>query len=73
MVANGRAAPASPGPKQRVYEWTATTKYLITQHLFAQGEFRQDYSDKDAFQENSTPLSAKNNPLISISATYTFL
>jgi hypothetical protein len=63
---------ARTGVKQRVYEWTATTKYLITQHLYLQGEFRQDLSNQDAFRENTTGT-AKNNPLISISATYTFL
>jgi putative OmpL-like beta-barrel porin-2 len=63
---------ARTGIKQRVYEWTASTKYLITQHLYLQGEFRQDYSNKNAFQRNTNGL-ADDNPLISISATYTFL
>jgi len=63
---------ARTGVKQRVWEWTATAKYLITQHLYTQLEFRQDFSNKNAFQENGTGLST-DNPLLSISATYTFL
>jgi putative OmpL-like beta-barrel porin-2 len=62
---------ARTGIKQRVYEWTVDAKYLWTQHLYTQLEFRQDLSNKSAFQENSTGL-AKNNPLVTINATYVF-
>ena len=62
---------ARTGVKQRVWEWTATAKYLITQHLYTQLEFRQDFSNKNAFQAGNTRF-VDNNPLVSIYATYVF-
>ncbi len=62
---------ARTGVRQTVYEWTATAKYLVTQHLYAVAEFRQDLSNHDAFQAGHTRLE-KDNPLASIYATYVF-
>jgi hypothetical protein len=59
------------GVRQTLYEWTATAKYLVTQHLYALAEFRQDFSNKDAFQAGHTRL-ADDNPLVGIYATYVF-
>lgn len=62
---------ARTGLKQTVWEWTATGKYLITQHLYALAEFRQDFSNHDAFQQGNTRLNDQN-PLVGIYATYVF-
>jgi hypothetical protein len=62
---------ARTGIRQTVWEYTMTGKYLITQHLYALAEFRQDFSNKDAFQAGNTRL-ADNNPLVGIYATYVF-
>lgn len=59
------------GAKQTVWEWTATAKYLVTQHLYALAEFRQDFSNHDVFQKGNTRL-ADTNPLVGIYATYVF-
>ena len=63
---------ARTGIGQRMWEWTATAKYLLTQHLYVQGEFRQDFSNTKPFQDGHSSV-AGNNPLVSISATYLFL
>ena len=62
---------ARTGTKQTVWEWTATAKYLVTQHLYALAEFRQDFSNKDVFQAGNTRVEG-NNPLVGIYATYVF-
>jgi hypothetical protein len=62
---------ARTGIKQTVYEWTATAKYLVTQHLYALAEFRQDLSNHDAFQAGNTRF-VDDNPLVGIYATYVF-
>lgn len=62
---------ARTGARQTVWEWTATAKYLITQHLYALAEFRQDFSNHDVFQKGHTALNDQN-PLVSIYATYVF-
>jgi len=62
---------ARTGAKQTVYEWTATAKYLVTQHLYALAEFRQDLSNHDVFQAGYTRLK-DGNPLVGIYATYVF-
>ncbi len=62
---------ARTGLKQTVWEWTATGKYLITQHLYALAEFRQDFSNHDAFQQGNTRLNDQN-PLVGIYAAYVF-
>jgi hypothetical protein len=62
---------ARTGIKQTVWEYTMTGKYLVTQHLYALAEFRQDFSNKDAFQAGNTRV-ADNNPLVGIYATYVF-
>ena len=62
---------ARTGVRQTVWEWTATAKYLVTQHLSAVAEFRQDFSNKDVFQAGNTRL-VDGNPLVGIYATYVF-
>jgi len=59
------------GIKQTVWEYTMTAKYLLTQHLYALAELRQDFSNKDAFQAGNTRF-VDDNPLVSIYATYVF-
>jgi Putative beta-barrel porin-2, OmpL-like. bbp2 len=62
---------ARSGLKQTMYEWTATAKYLVTQHLYALAEFRQDFSNHDAFQAGHT-RTEDANPLVGVYATYVF-
>jgi hypothetical protein len=42
------------GTRQTLYEGTATAKYLITQHLYGQLEFRRDSGNKKTFEDDST-------------------
>src|SRR5262245_46008729 len=62
---------ARTGTKQRLWEYTIDCKYLVTQHFYTQVELRQDFSNKEVFQEGTTGF-AKNNPLIGINWTYVF-
>jgi hypothetical protein len=59
------------GTKQDLWETTATLKYLITQHLFGQIEYRHDGSDKDVFEERKTSV-IKSQDIIGFAFTYLF-
>jgi len=63
---------ARTGVSQRLWEMTGDLKYLITQHLYIQGEFRADVSSDTPFQMNKTGL-AGDNELVSMNLTYLFL
>ena len=63
---------ARTGIGQRVWEYTLTWKYLITQHLYTQLELREDFSTEDAFQKDDSDV-RDTNPLVSVSLTYLFL
>jgi hypothetical protein len=63
---------ARTGVGQRLWEVTADLKYLITQHLYVQGEFRADVSNQMPFQMNATGV-AGDNQLVAINLTYLFL
>jgi hypothetical protein len=63
---------ARTGVNQRVWELTGDVKYLITQHLYVQGEFRADVSSDTPFQMGKTGH-AGDNQLVAINLTYTFL
>ena len=63
---------ARTGVNQRIWEMTGDLKYLITQHLYVQGEFRGDVSSDKPFQKNSTGF-AGDNEVVSMNLTYLFL
>ena len=58
---------ARTGRRQTMWEYTMTGKYLITQHLYALAELRQDFSNKDVFQKGNTRV-ADQNPLAGVYA-----
>jgi hypothetical protein len=63
---------ARTGVSQRLWEATVDVKYLITQHLYVQGEFRGDVSNQKPFQMNATGF-AGDNEVVSMNLTYLFL
>jgi Putative beta-barrel porin-2, OmpL-like. bbp2 len=63
---------ARTGVSQRLWEATVDLKYLITQHLYVQGEFRGDVSNQKPFQMNTTGF-AGDNEVVSMNLTYLFL
>jgi putative OmpL-like beta-barrel porin-2 len=44
---------ARTGAAQTLWEWTATAKYLVTQHLYGQAELRRDQGTKNTFVKNN--------------------
>ena len=63
---------ARTGVSQRLWEMTGDLKYLITQHLYVQGEFRGDVSNQKPFQKNTFGF-AGDNEVVSMNLTYLFL
>lgn len=60
------------GIRQTLYEGTLTGKYLITQHLYGQVEYRHDESDKRAFQTGSNTIFLPGQDVLGFAVTYVF-
>ncbi len=61
------------GTSQTLWELTLTGKYLITQHLYGQLEYRYDQSGKDVFEERTQTNAEHNASILGIALTYVWL
>jgi hypothetical protein len=60
---------ARTGVEQRLWETTLTAKYLITQHLYVQGEYRHDDSNHSVF-EGQTATAKGDQDIVGFNFTY---
>ncbi len=60
------------GLVQTVYEGTITGKYLITQHLYGQVEYRHDESGKRPFATSSNTIFLPGQDILGFDVTYVF-
>lgn len=60
------------GIRQTAYEATLTGKYLITQHLYGQVEYRHDESNKRSFATNRNTIVLPGQDILGFDVTYQF-
>jgi hypothetical protein len=58
------------GTQQALWEVTTTAKYLITQHLYGQLEYRHDDSNHDVFEGGTGNFSHGNQDIIGFNFAY---